>query len=292
MPTAEYYIPEVESWTLESRNVEQAFCIHVMQPIMRHGSPERFPAVYLTDANLLFDVARGIAHALHIAGEVRRFILVGIAYPGANPFAGEMLRWRDLTSNRRPRVPGLPPPFPMRGIAEPKAGKPDWHGAARFLDFIIEELLPIIEARYPTLSGDRTYAGYSLGGGFGWHALFARRGLFQRYLLVSPSLSYCGVDYGIQEARDHIALGGAPKGNVFMAVGELEELDDSRSVSNSQFVSSAYRMAAVMRAAQSDALSLTCRVFPGETHASVWPVAFSHGVRALFGAPERAPMSD
>jgi predicted alpha/beta superfamily hydrolase len=130
-----------------------------------------------------------------------------------------------------------------------------------------------------------------MGGGLGLHALFSRSDLFRRYLLVSPSISFEGEDYGIDEATDFIASRETLDARVFMAVGELEELDPEPSVAKARFVSSVSRLAAVLRRAQLPGLDLHVRIFPGETHASVWPVAFTHGVQFLYGPADRAPLN-
>ena len=42
-------------------------------------------------------------------------------------------------------------------------------------------------------------------------------------------------------------------------------------------------MAALLEAARIPGLTLTTEVFPAETHMTVWPMAFIHGVRAVLG---------
>src|SRR5688572_22125261 len=91
-----FHLPAVDA-----RNLGR-FAIKVMMPILEKGGRERFPVVYMTDANTNFESTRAISLALQRAGHVARFILVGIGYPGDNPLVGELLRYRDLTSPRRP----------------------------------------------------------------------------------------------------------------------------------------------------------------------------------------------
>ena len=39
----------------------------------------------------------------------------------------------------------------------------------------------------------------------------------------------------------------------------------------------------------SDGLKLTAQMFPGETHATCWTSAFTHGLRAVFGSTDQVP---
>jgi predicted alpha/beta superfamily hydrolase len=285
-----FHIPDVALHLIESKHVAQVYRVQVMQPLQKAGEVERFPALYLTDANLSFDMAKGISHLLQVSGQVRRYIVVGIGYSGENPFAGSILRCRDFTSPRRPAIADLPRSSPIAGVPGLEDGAKQWHGAAQFLAFIRDELIPLIEGTYPVIPGDRAYAGYSMGGGLGLHALFSQPDLFTRYLIASPSLSYDGNDYGLDEAREFIAAGKRLDARVFTAVGELEELDADESVARPRFVSSVCRLAALLRKAQIPGLDLSCRIFPGETHASVWPIAFTHGVQALYGPAAASPL--
>lgn len=268
------YIPSVDTHLLGQ------FQIQVMQPMMRRRHAERFPVLYLTDANSSFDFARAICHSLQYAGEVRRHILVGIGYPGESPFVGSLLRCRDLTSQRRPEIPDLPRTSRIERVAEIPEGEARWGGADAFLAFIRGHLVPFIDERYPTLRGDCGYAGHSLGGGLGLHALFSQSDLFNRYLLCSASITYDGDDYGLHEAEEFIASGRAVDAQLDISVGGEEEFHSLPACSKPRFVSSFYRM--VTRLRKISGLRLSWEVLPGETHASVWPVAFTHGLRRVY----------
>jgi predicted alpha/beta superfamily hydrolase len=233
---------------------------------------------------LVFDTVRGISHSLQVSGRVRRFILVGIGYPGDNPFAGDVLRARDLTSQYYPPIPHSPRTSAIEGVAGIEAGQKHWHGAAEFLAFIRAELLPFIDERYPTVGDDAGYFGHSGGGGLGLHAMFSQPGLFKRYIISSPSISYDGYDFGLQEAREFIASGKPLKATVFMTVGDQEQSE--RGLERWQLVGSFLRLSEVLRNAGIAGLDFHSRVIPGETHMSVWPIAFSHGTQAVYGRPE------
>lgn len=282
-----FYVPPVSTHLIESPSVGQVFQIQVMQPLMKYGSDERFPVLYLTDANLSFDFAKGISHCLQSAGQVRRFILVGIGYPGENPFGGSVLRCRDMTSKWFPEIPGLPRSSPITDVAGIEANDKNWGGASEFLAFIRDQLVAFIDTKYPTIPGDRAYFGHSLGGGFGLHALFSDTAIFSKYVISSPGISYDGDHYGIREAQEFIASGRPLNARLVMSVGEEEEFD--RDVERAQLVSSFYRLAALLRGSAIPDLKFSCHVVPGGTHVGVWPIAFGHGVQAVYGRADHAP---
>ncbi len=61
-------------------------------------------------------------------------------------------------------------------------------GVAEFAVFLKDELIPVIESRYPADPSRRCFAEYSLGGLLGVYLLTADPEMFQYYLLGSPSL--------------------------------------------------------------------------------------------------------
>jgi uncharacterized protein len=282
-----FSVPGLETHIIESRCVGETYQIQVMQPITRKGERERFPTLYLTDANMGFSFAKGLSQCLQAGGDVRRYVLVGIGYPSDNPFAGHILRCRDLTPDHRPEVPEWLAESPIEGVRGVLPGKKCWHGADDFLAFIRSELIPFVDSRYPTVPGERAYFGHSLGGGFGLHALFSRSNLFKGYIISSPSISYDGVDHGLEPAREAVRSGDRLDARLVMSVGGEEEFEAGKE--KSRFVSSFYRLAALLRSGNIPGLDFSPRVFPGETHMSAWPVAFSHGIRTLFGASAGPP---
>jgi len=283
----QFYVPSVRTHLIECQTIGQVFQIQVMQPLMKYGSEERFPVLYLTDANLSFDFAKGISHCLQSAGQVRRFILVGIGYPGDNPFAGSVLRCRDMTSKWFPEIPGLPRSSPIADVDGIDANGKNWGGAREFLAFIRDQLVAFIDTTYPTIAGDRAYFGHSLGGGFGLHALFSDAAIFGKYVISSPGICYDGDQYGIREAQEFIASGRPLNAHLVMSVGEEEEFE--RDVGRAQLVSSFYRLAALLRASSIPTLKFSCYVIPEATHVSVWPSAFSNGVQAIYGPADSSP---
>jgi predicted alpha/beta superfamily hydrolase len=127
-----------------------------------------YPVIYLLDGSADEDF-------IHIAGllqfnsfpwidRVPKSILVGIANTD---------RKRDFTYSS--------------GIEAQKKAFPTTGGSEKFIAFMEKELQPYIRKRYKT-NGSKTIIGESLGGLLAAEILFKKPGLFNRYIIVSPSL--------------------------------------------------------------------------------------------------------
>jgi uncharacterized protein len=285
------FAPPVETHLVRSRYVAQTFKVQVMQPMRERGERRRYPVVYSTDANFAFDVLKGLSFSIQtLARNAPPFMLVGIGYPGDSPLAGSLLRVRDLTFPGYPKLSTEPPA--IEGVLCSEPGTEDFGGAGSFKRFIREELVPFIDARYPTVSGERTYFGHSAGGGFGLHTLFTNPEIFKNYVISSPGLifngessggySYDDYDFMLQEARRSFDtnrdFGGT---QLYISVGSEEESEPE--LAKWRMTSSFHRMAVLLKAAQLRGLRLTTEVLQGETHLTVWPMAFIHGIQTVFG---------
>jgi predicted alpha/beta superfamily hydrolase len=76
------------------------------------------------------------------------------------------------------------------------SANPDPPGADRYLTFVIDELIPFIDKKYPTLRGPEHtgFGGSSYGAVIALYAVLSRPGIFGRVLLESPSV---GVGNGV-----------------------------------------------------------------------------------------------
>jgi uncharacterized protein len=284
----EYFRP-VQTHLIRSKYVKQTFKVQVMDPARKRGERVRFPVVYATDGNLAFDALKGISYSIQRSA-APRFILVGIGYPGDSPLAGELLRARDLTFPGHPygRIEHLP----IEDVARVEEGSKDFFGAEDFQRFISEELIPFIDGRYDTLAGDRTYYGHSGGGGFGLYTLFTRPELFKNYIISSPNVVFNGeapggerydnYDFLLRDARKFVESGKRlPAIRLYMSVGTAEEFEPG--LDRWQLTSGFYRMAAILNGPAVPGLDLMTETLEGETHLTVWPLAFIHGVQAVYG---------
>jgi uncharacterized protein len=280
-----YDLPVIREELLGSRLVDQTFRMKVFVPLRKADGSERFPVVYATDSDKIFGGLAALASELQLAGQVSRFVLVGIGYENAN--AVDMLRMRDLFPRSvrdrvRPVIEQLAQSPFGAGITDLRAIT-EGTDAEQFLHFVREELMPWTNGRYPVKPEEASYFGFSAGGTFGLYTLFTQPEMFKRYILASPGTSYNGYHFGIEMMRTWLAPGRPVNASVFMSVGELEEF-----YAHFDLTTGYYKMAKALRDAAIPGLSLTCKLFPQETHATAWALAFAHGVNAMFCATQEA----
>jgi predicted alpha/beta superfamily hydrolase len=280
---------ETKEHLLKSSVVAQVFRIKVFQPVSSADGSERFPVLYVTDSDDFFDALTALAACLQYHGETPRFIMVGIGYEEEH--AAGALRVRDLYTHAirkhsEKEMEQLAKSALVSGIDDFRKIT-QTTDAVQFLAFIRTELMPFIAKHYPAQSDDNNYFGYSAGGAFGLYTLFTQADTFKRYMLGSPATSYGGHNFGIELAKAFIQSSQSIEAKLFMSVGELEEF--KRGLGQFDLVTGYYLLAKFLKKSAIDGLDLTLRVFPGETHATAWTLAFSHGLKTLFGPVDQVP---
>lgn len=128
----------------------------------------KYPVIYLLDGSADEDFIHVVGlvqfNSFEWVNRVPKSIVVGIA---------NVDRRRDFT---------FPTTIPEDKKAYPTTGHSD-----RFISFIENELQPFIEKKYRT-SNSKTLIGESLGGLLATEILFKKPALFNKYIIVSPSL--------------------------------------------------------------------------------------------------------
>lgn len=128
----------------------------------------KYPVIYLLDGSADEDFIHVVGlvqfNSFEWINQVPKSIVVGIA---------TVDRRRDYT-------------FPTT-ILEDKQKYPTAGHSDKFISFIEKELQPYIESNYHTNS-DKTIIGQSLGGLFATEILSTKPSLFNKYIIISPSL--------------------------------------------------------------------------------------------------------
>ncbi len=139
-----------------------------LQEVMVYVPPDaehhRFPVIVTTDGDYAFLHTVSAVKFLAQATQMPPAIVVGIGHADRN---------HDLT------------PSLTQASLPPDAG--NFGGANAFLKYIAEELMPYLDARYPT-QPFRTLIGHSLGGLFATYAMVTQPEVFQGYITLEPSL--------------------------------------------------------------------------------------------------------
>ncbi|SDG54685.1 alpha/beta hydrolase [Bosea robiniae] len=226
-----------------------------------------FPSLVLVDGHALFPMAATAARLQAQRPEatgVGPAVVIGIGYPDERPFDAER-RQRDLLP-----VPG---------------------GADRFLDAIIDEILPAVARIAPLDPARRALAGHSYGGLFVLHALFTRPGLFEAHVAGSPSIWW--QDRAILASEVAFRRSGpASAGRLLITVGSHEQapalavtLQRAERLARARMRDNAAEMAE--RLSASGCVNCSFTEFPGENHVSVIPSMLSRAVAfALAGTAQ------
>lgn len=133
----------------------------------------RYPVLYLLDGDGHFHHSTGVVDFLADNGRMPRVIVVAVPNPSQDA------RTRDLTPEHHAEFAF---PDTRTDSIFPTAG-----GADAFLEFLRDELAPLIERQYRTVPF-RILVGHSFGGLFNIHSLLADPGAFQAHIAISPSL--------------------------------------------------------------------------------------------------------
>ncbi len=255
-PYPRFGLFNTEERLIHSECVGQAYQIGIWIPFSYAGSNNRYPVLYVPDAEFVFGLACGLIPTLIGTGEIPEVMVVGIGYQGISTWAEHgQLRVQDMCT------PGFQQPGGQSRI-----------GA--FTEFFRQELMPLIEREYRGLPEDRGLFGFSAGGFFAVHSLFTQPGLFRRH--IATSCTWAGADTFLLDCEAQYAAQPVhPPTDLFLAVGALE------AEQQSGFQALGERL----RGRNYPGFRLATRVFEGEGHNSgTLAKTFLEGVRAVYKA--------
>lgn len=267
--SASYVLPFTTVLPLKSAINGVEYLLYVRTPAAYAANPDkRYPVIVTLDADYSFAIcANHLEHLADRMNQAPEAILVSVAYAGVYPDrdAYRANRSRDYT----------PFHFPTGGYG-PEFQKASG-GGPKFLRMLTEEALPLIERTWRVEPGERTLVGHSYGGLFSAWVLQLHPQHFNRYLIVSPSLWYA--ERWMLESPDARSKASLARPTyAYIAVGSWEEQPQNKGY----MVTEAQRFGAMLEARKDPNLKTEVRVFDDETHASIFPAAFSTGIRHLF----------
>lgn len=258
-------LPRTEVRMLKSSKNDQEYKLFISLPSNYHDTNDRYPVLYVTDANWFFSSFMLLKATLAIP----QMIVVGIGYPTDDGTEIWRIRGRDF--------------LPTRNAEDEKLFEQEYKmtldsgGGEQFLAFIREELFPFIDHQYHTQPDDRSLFCYSYGGTFGLYTLFNKTDTFNRYIIGAPDLDWDnGLCFQYEEhyASKHSEL----PVKLFFGVGTLDE-----EVNMDRNVSRLFRFHAILKHRNYDGLDLDFKSFEGETHGSAIVPTASWGLRTVFG---------
>ena len=235
-----------ELWTqtfVYPNNIDDTFVIDVCLPD-NYDESIAYPVVYLTDCYWRREDYKSMKE-LYKSGKTKEFILIGIGYPDDYDF--DTIRERDL-------------------LREPD----------KFLNMIINGVIPYVENNYNIDANDRTFCGASYGGYFMLYSLFQSDGvtkdIFKNYVLASPTFfertnGVSLTDYEEKYGKRTNVL----KENVYLTVGGEEE--------ESYFQVPIRNFLETVQSRGYSGLNLTSKVYEGKDHYEVWVPSLLDGLK-------------
>ena len=216
------------------------------------AEPGPWPAVLFMDGDDQFKFAVAAYRELRASNAVPPLLLVGVGYGASYTKPGNK-RARDYTGTKLP--------------TEPESG-----GAAAFVAFLEETLLPELAQRHPVQTAGCGIAGHSLGSLAVLHALFQSKPVFTRFLASAPSLWW---DDRSPLKQIAARRENSPKlsAKLYLSVG----LDDTPSMTGDFTL-----LEQQLGANPFDGLELTIRRFPQRDHYNVIMDAFREGLLKLY----------
>lgn len=265
-----YTVPNTEILRLHSKQTGADYELFVATPPDYRKSGQSYPVVYMLDADYSFALVRNIVQLFVERENLQPMILVAVAYPGA---ANSREIYRK--SRTRDYTPVYAPDGGYGAEHQKVSG-----GGPRFRAFFAKELIPMIDRKFPTQRGDRALIGHSYGGLFASFVLVTEPELFNRYIIVSPSLWYANRT-AITMAQSAVPAGARVNARVFFGIGAFE----NQPQSGRAMVDDLKEFIARIRDHNLVRLKLEMKIFEGETHNSVFPSAVTRGLLTVFDPP-------
>ncbi|MFA0963394.1 alpha/beta hydrolase [Roseivirga sp. BDSF3-8] len=244
-----------ETLHLPSQVLNEDRVLNIYLPSDYAPDSVRYHVLYLFDGSAEEDF-------IHIAGLVQfaTFPWINMMPPTIVVGIGNTERFRDFTSPAE--TDEFRNEFPASG------------GSEAFMDFMEKEVIPLVEERYAvdTLS---TLIGQSMGGLMATEVLLTRPGLFDQYIIVSPSLWWN--DGSMLKAGHKLSGVEGPKRKVCIAVGEEGDImkGAARDLKN------------LLQASYPDQAEVSYAYYPEADHGNVLHLAAYNAILSLFPQPAK-----
>lgn len=281
-------IERSQQWDLVSRG-GRSYRILVSRPLLPPPAGG-YPVIYALDGNSVFGTMTetvALQSARPDVSGVAPALVVGIGYPISEPLDLERRTFDYTPEVARARLGARPDgtPWPPTG------------GASAFLDFIREELQPLIAREFPVDPDRQILFGHSFGGLFTLYTLFTQPEAFRIYIAGSPSIWF-GDRILLEAERAFAARETLARGaRLLIAVGALEQSLNERErampdgspraqwIERNRMVDNAREMAARLGIMRLHGLDTEFEEMGGEDHVSVIPRLVSRALRFALAAP-------
>ena len=157
------------SFIFYSKTIKDTFKIFVCLPKNYDKNKDTYPAVYVLDANVAFDMISALMKLISNGLDCKQAIYIGVGYKDF--MVMDSLRGRDYSYPQKDGIPGS-------------------GGGKLFTVFLRNELIPYINSKYRTKAADNTLIGHSLGGYYVFYNMLSsaveNKPMFKNYIAGSP----------------------------------------------------------------------------------------------------------
>lgn len=246
--------------------------VHVPNTAQNGGlyAPVKYPVVYLLD---------GDAHFYSVVGMIQQLSSVN-----GNAICPEMIivgipntdRTRDLTPTHVDIAP-------MMDSASARTSG----GGEQFISFIEKEVMPYIDATYPTLPY-RTLIGHSLGGLTVMNTLLNHKDLFNSYISIDPSM-WWDTRKLLTKGTGLLAQQDYKNKTLYLAIANTMKpgMDTTQVKKDTTFetdhIRSILSLNNVLQKNKQNGLAYNYKYYNEDTHGSVPMIATYDALHAIFG---------
>ena len=236
---------------IDSKRVGRSYHLYIKLPDGYEESSEKYATIYLLDGGALFPLLSAYYQYLNFGEEVPDAIIVGISYGTVDPKKGNF-RSTDYTAKSKERE--------------------YYGGAAKFQQFLSDELIPYIESTYRSRAERRIIFGQSIGGQFVLYTALTDPTLFWGHIASNPAL-HRNLPFFLEDHAKRDPL--QKRSSLFVSNG---------SMNDARFQVPALKWADYWVGREEKPWLLKTMILEGESHMSAPPSSFRQGLHWLFSS--------
>jgi predicted alpha/beta superfamily hydrolase len=254
-------LPFSEVRNIHANSNKKDYELYIQLPKSYKSSTESYPLIIVNDANYAFPMTSGVMQLM--GGQViKEAILVGISHSKGDDRG--VSRTRDYT-----------PTFsPMERNGHSSASRLASGHAKEYVEFIANQVIPLMQKNYRIDSNNKIFIGHSFGGLLGAYILVNRPEVFDHYIIGSPSLWYDNRVIFEMESKY------AEKHKSLNAHAMIYVDDNDVSLNNKTMANDVLAFEKVLKSRNYSGLDLQVEVIKNENHHSVFPGLLSRGLMA------------
>ena len=271
---APVFIPRAQQFDLLAQATGRTYRIQIALP-ERHDPAKKYPVFYVLDGNWYFAPAAVNLAESSGARELQQAIVVGIGYPTDS--------FGEFATRRLLELTHSPGPDPQL-----KTGEADL-----FLKFLVDELKPWVNARYPVDEGKESLYGKSLSGLAVLRVMFRTPAAFDTYIAASPSIWWNNRDVLADESQfaAKIKAGERDLRLLITVAGEEQYrgTDETKLLQSNRYrmIDNASELAVRLAAVNPEKFSVTYAILPDESHVSVSLASLGRALSFALKSPKQ-----